>query len=150
VVVRSRNDSSLQAPNADHTALRIESLFLILEFASREGLWFPSLTSKGGLLIRSRTLCSIPLYPLCFRISRVVQVVPIGLRRIFSMLAPRSFKNALRRRGSHWLIGLIVHWQSSTEKFNIVDQRSRHVPKPVLLECYGRSGRSSPDRNLES
>jgi len=93
------------------------------------------------------SLLSYLASPYCFEpaIKRVVQVVPIGLRRIFSMLAPRSFKNALRRRSSHWLIGLVVHWLSGpTLLINV------RVTCPNLLECYGRSGRSSPDRNLES
>jgi hypothetical protein len=47
VVVRSPKDS-LQAFDANHTALLIRDLFLILEFASKEGLWFPSLTIKGA------------------------------------------------------------------------------------------------------
>ena len=59
---------------ADHTALRIESFFLILEFASKVGLWFPSLRKQRGL-IKSRTLCSIPLYRLCSRFSLLYTVL---------------------------------------------------------------------------
>jgi len=104
-----------------------------------------SIVNKKSRATKKNRAPSI-LYPLCSRISlfespycfeaaihkrvvQLVQVVLIGPLRIFSMLASRSFKNALRRRGSHltW-----TRWSTSgkcTEKFNIVDHRLRHVTK---------------------
>jgi len=82
--------------NANHTVLHIESLFLILEFVSKAGLWFPSLKSKAGILKKIahplfstssalvscfsnlHTVLNLPLHKHVVQVVQVALIVGVG------------------------------------------------------------------------
>jgi len=121
-VVRSRNDSrqafKLQRFNVQRRPYSAPHKELVSDsWVCEQSSPVVSIVNKKSRATKKNRAPSI-LYPLCSRISlfespycfepaihkrvvQLVQVALIGPLRIFSMLASRSFKNALRRRGSH-------------------------------------------------